>query len=113
VAQPDARVGMPTAVFGGHAVRSGPEPGGAALAGRGATVTTVQQAILDFETRWWQHIGEKDAAIRDAFGLEPVRYYELLDLLLDEPEAMLQAPATISRYRHLRDLRQRREASPR
>ena len=73
-------------------------------------MTTVQQAILDFETRWWLHVGDKDAAIREAFGLEPVRYYELLDQLLDEPEAMIQAPATISRYRRLRDLRQRREA---
>lgn len=76
-------------------------------------MTKVQQAILDFETRWWLHVGDKDAAIREVFGLEPVRYYELLDLLVDEPEAMVQAPATISRYRRLRDLRRRREGSRR
>ena len=70
----------------------------------------VQHAILDFETQWWLRLGDKDRAIHEAFGLEPRRYYELLDQLLDEPEAMVRAPATISRYRRLRDLRQRRGA---
>jgi hypothetical protein len=71
----------------------------------------VQKAILDFETQWWLRMGDKDIAIRVRFGLEPTRYYELLDVLLDEPEAMMQAPATIVRYRRLRGvrlLRQRR-----
>ena len=71
-------------------------------------MTKVQQAILDFETQWWLRLGDKDTAIREMLGLEPGRYYELLDLLLDEPAAMMQAPATISRHRRLRDLRQRR-----
>lgn len=73
-------------------------------------MTKVLQAILEFETHWWLRLGDKDTAIREALGLEPRRYYELLDELLDEPEAMVQAPATISRYRHLRDLRQHRAA---
>ena len=71
-------------------------------------MTKVQQAILDFETQWWLRLGDKDTAIREMFGMEPGRYYELLDLLLDDTEAMMQAPATISRYRRLRDRRQRR-----
>ena len=73
-------------------------------------MTKVQQAILNFETQWWLRLGSKDAAIREVFGLEPGRYYQLLDGLLDESEAMVQAPATISRHRHWRDLRHRREA---
>jgi len=74
-------------------------------------MTKVQQAIVDFEVQGWRHLGGKDAAIREAFGLEPGRYYELLEELLDDPEAMLQAPATIARYRRLRDLRLRREVT--
>lgn len=73
-------------------------------------MTRLQQAVLDFETQWWLRLGDKDVGIREALGLEPRRYYELLEELVDEPEAMLQAPATISRYRHFRDLRQRRGA---
>lgn len=71
-------------------------------------MTSVQRAILEFETQWWSRLGDKDAAIRRAFGLEPTRYYALLDELLDDPEALWFAPATVSRYRRLRDLRQRR-----
>lgn len=74
-------------------------------------MTSVQRAILEFETQWWSRLGDKDAAIRRAFGMEPTRYYALLDELLDDPEALWFAPATVSRYRRLRDLRQRR--SPR
>lgn len=71
-------------------------------------MTKTQRAILDFETQWWAYAGRKDAAIREVLGMDSARYYELLYLLLDEPEAMMQAPATIHRYRRLRDLRQRR-----
>ena len=71
-------------------------------------MTSVQRAILEFETQWWAHLGDKDAAIRRTFGLEPTRYYALLDELLDDPEALWFAPATVSRYRRLRELRQRR-----
>lgn len=71
-------------------------------------MTKLQRAILDFETQWWRRLGNKDTAIRETFGFEPPRYYEKLDLLLDDPEAILQAPATMARYRHFRELRQRR-----
>jgi hypothetical protein len=40
--------------------------------------------------------------------MEPRRYYELLDQLLDEPEAMTQAAATITRCRRLGAVRLRR-----
>jgi hypothetical protein len=73
-------------------------------------VNRVQVAILEFETQWWRRLGDKDTAIRDQFGMEPDRYYILLDALLDEPEALWHAPATITRYRDLRERRRQRQA---
>ena len=62
-------------------------------------------AILEFEKKWWHYQGAKQQAIRDAFGLTPTRYYELLEELIDLPEAFALAPATVGRYRRLRDVR--------
>ncbi|MHB1213273.1 MAG: DUF3263 domain-containing protein, partial [Candidatus Nanopelagicales bacterium] len=68
-------------------------------------LTTVQRAILDFERQPWRYHGTKDLAIRQHLGLEPSRYYQLLDELLDDPEAFAHAPATVHRYRRLRSVR--------
>ena len=73
-------------------------------------MTGVQVAILEFETQWWRRVGDKNAAIREQLGMEPSRYYELLDALLDDPEAMKRAPGTVTRYRDLRDRRRQRLA---
>ncbi|MDO8307391.1 MAG: DUF3263 domain-containing protein [Actinomycetota bacterium] len=70
-------------------------------------MTTVQRAILDFERQPWRYHGNKDQAIRQHFGLESSRYYQLLDELLDDPEAFAHAPATVHRYRRLRSVRTR------
>ncbi|MHB1212924.1 MAG: DUF3263 domain-containing protein, partial [Candidatus Nanopelagicales bacterium] len=47
----------------------------------------MQRAILDFERQPWRYHGTKDLAIRQHLGLEPSRYYQPLDELLDDPEA--------------------------
>mgnify|MGYP003472134934 CR=1 FL=1 len=58
--------------------------------------------ILAFERRWWRNAGAKDQAVRDAFGLSPTRYYQLLNALLDEPAAMAADPVTVRRLLRLR-----------
>jgi len=63
--------------------------------------------ILAFERHWWRHAGAKEQAIRDAFGLSPTRYYQLLNRLLDEPEALAHDPVLVARLRRLRASRTR------
>jgi hypothetical protein len=64
--------------------------------------------ILAFERRWWKHAGSKEQAIRDTFGLSATRYYQLLNGLLDDPEALKHDPVLVGRLRRLRASRARR-----
>ena len=65
------------------------------------------QAILDFERSWWTESGPKEGAIRQRFELSPTRYYQVLNDLLDEPEALSYDPLVVRRLRRLRDRRRR------
>ncbi len=67
--------------------------------------------ILDFERRWWRHAGSKEEAIRDEFQLSAVRYYQRLNDLLDEPEAIAYDPVLVKRLRRVRASRRRARAS--
>jgi hypothetical protein len=64
--------------------------------------------ILAFERKWWKHAGSKEQAIRDTFGLSATRYYQLLNGLLDHPEALKHDPVLVGRLRRLRASRARR-----
>lgn len=70
-------------------------------------------ALLDFERRWWKHPGEKDAAIRDRFGISATRYYQRINRLLDDPAAYEHDAALVKRLRRLRSSRQHARAARR
>ncbi|MCR6649776.1 MAG: DUF3263 domain-containing protein [Cellulomonas sp.] len=61
--------------------------------------------ILDFEARTWKHYDVKEERIRAELGLTPTAYYQLLNVLLDDPDAYAYAPATVARLRRLRERR--------
>jgi hypothetical protein len=65
------------------------------------------RAILDFERGWWQQEGSKELAIRSRFGLSPTRYYQLLNRLIDSPDALRYDPMLVRRLRRLRTARRR------
>ena len=66
-----------------------------------------ERDMLAFEGRWWKHAGSKEQAIRDQFGLSSTRYYQLLNALLDKPEAIEHDPVVVGRLRRLRATRAR------
>jgi hypothetical protein len=70
-------------------------------------LTDRDKAILDFERSWWSEPGPKETAIRDRFELSPTRYYEVLNQLLEDPDAMTYDPLVVRRLRRLRDRRRR------
>ncbi|MFD8005195.1 DUF3263 domain-containing protein [Streptomyces mirabilis] len=49
--------------------------------------------------------GATERAIRERLGLAPVRYYQLLNALLDDPRALAHDPITVNRLRRIRDSR--------
>jgi len=82
------------------------EPTIAASAAVGLNALSEQElAILEFERQWWRHPGSKEGAIRELFSLTSPRYYQLLNALLDRPEAEVAYPALVRRLRRLRDIR--------
>lgn len=64
-----------------------------------------QLAILEFERQWWRHAGPKEEAIREAFALSAARYYQLLNAVIDSPDAMRHDPMLIKRLQRARDAR--------
>lgn len=74
---------------------------------RDVSLSERDQAILDFERSWWMEPGPKEAAIRDRFDLSATRYYEILNALLESPEAIEYDPLVVRRLRRLRDRRRR------
>lgn len=73
----------------------------------GMALTDRDRAILDFERSWWTQPGPKETAIRDRFELSPTRYYEIVNELLEDADAMVYDPLLIRRLRRLRDRRRR------
>jgi hypothetical protein len=70
-----------------------------------AELTDREHDILDFELLWWKQPGSKLVAIRERFGLTEVRYYQLVNALLDNPAALAHAPALVKRLRRIRERR--------
>lgn len=75
-----------------------PQPGPEALAER-------ERAILALERRGFPGPGAKERAIREELGLAPVRYYQLLNALLDDSRALAHDPVTVNRLRRVREAR--------
>jgi hypothetical protein len=63
--------------------------------------------ILAFEGRAWRHPGAKEQAMHDVLNLAPTRYYQILNELIDTPEALRFDPVLIKRLRRQRSRRQR------
>lgn len=67
----------------------------------------TDHAILAFEAEWWRTPGNKERVIRERFGLSAARYYQRLNRLLDQPEALAEQPTLVNRLLRLRDARDR------
>ncbi|ACY96384.1 MULTISPECIES: DUF3263 domain-containing protein [Thermomonospora] len=69
--------------------------------------------ILAFERQWWRYAGAKEQAIREELGISATRYYQLLNILIDRPEALEHDPMLVKRLRRMRAQRQRQRAARR
>jgi hypothetical protein len=95
-------------------VVSPPRPEGLAAASvqvPGAELSRREHEMLAFERQWWRRPGAKETAIRDRFGVTPTRYYQVLNALVDRPDALAADPLLVQRLRRLRLARQRTRSS--
>ena len=68
-------------------------------------MTERERAVLELERREWRSPGAKELAVRTELGLSAARYYQVLNALLDSPEALRADPMLVKRLRRIRDAR--------
>lgn len=68
-------------------------------------------AMLEFERQWWKFAGSKDEAIRQQFDMSGTRYFQILNGLIDRPEALVADPLLVKRLRRMRSSRQKARAA--
>lgn len=66
-------------------------------------LTERELAMLEFEHAWWHTAGAKEEEIRRRFGVEPVRYFQQLNVLIDRPEALAADPVLVRTLLRRRD----------
>src|SRR4051794_28598688 len=76
-------------------------------------LTERDRRILAFERQWWKYAGAKEQAIRELFEMSATRYYQVLNALIDRPEALVHDPMLVKRLRRLRTTRQRTRSARR
>lgn len=69
-------------------------------------ITERDAAILDFEENWFTAEVPKEQAIMERFSMSATRYYQHLNLLIDQPAALAHKPLLVKRLRRLRSQRQ-------
>ena len=76
-------------------------------------LTRREYDILAFERQWWKYAGAKEDAIKERFAMSATRYYQVLNALVDRPEALAADPMLVKRLRRLRASRQKARAARR
>jgi len=74
-------------------------------------LTRREHDILAFERQWWKYAGAKEEAIRELFSMSATRYYQVLNALVERPEALAADPMLVKRLRRVRASRQKAKAA--
>jgi hypothetical protein len=78
-----------------------------------AALSELEMRILAFERSWWRFPGAKEREILEVLDMPVTRYYQLLNELIDRPDAAEFDPALVARLRRQRGRRRRiRSARP-
>lgn len=76
-------------------------------------LTRREHDILAFERQWWKYAGSKEEAIKELFGLSATRYYQVLNALVERPDALAADPMLVKRLRRMRASRLKAKAARR
>ncbi|MGN0064602.1 MAG: DUF3263 domain-containing protein [Nocardioides sp.] len=79
----------------------------------GSGLSERDRDILEFERHWWKFAGAKEQAVREKFDMSSTRYYQVLNALIDRPDALEADPLLVRRLRRLRASRQRQRSARR
>lgn len=73
-------------------------------------LTQFSQDVLAFESGWWKFPAAKETRILERWDITVTRYYQLLNALLNMPEAYAHDVMTVKRLHRLRDERRQARA---
>jgi hypothetical protein len=76
-------------------------------------LTAREKEILLFEQSWWRYPGAKEAEIRKRWDMNTVRFYQVLNQVIEKEAALAWDPVTVRRLRRQRDKRLRTGPPPR
>ncbi len=79
----------------------------------GSSLSKRDRQILEFERQWWKYAGAKEQAIRELFDMSATRYYQIINALIDNPDALAFDPMLVKRLRRMRAARQRARSARR
>lgn len=66
-------------------------------------LSDIDLAVLRFAARAPRSVGAREDAVRSELGMQPIRYYQHLNRLLDSPDALAAEPQLVRRLQRLRD----------
>ena len=79
----------------------------------GSSLSQRDRQIREFERQWWKYAGAKEQAIRELFDMSATRYYQIINALIDNPDALAFDPMLVKRLRRMRAARQRARSARR
>lgn len=75
-------------------------------------MTDDDRALLDFAALRWNHSGNQADAIRTEFGMTVTRFWQRVNTVCDDPDALAYAPQLVNRLRRIRSTRAQRRSLP-
>ena len=81
-------------------------------------LTTLEYSQIAISRSWnlnasGGNLGAKEQAIREQFDMSATRYYQVLNALIDQPEALAFDPMLVKRLQRMRAARQRARSARR
>ena len=70
-------------------------------------LTERDKLVLDNAGRFYRYNGALERDAKDELDMSGTTFYQVLNRLLDDPEALAYAPTTVNRWRRQRVERQR------
>lgn len=78
----------------------------------GGALTELELAVLAFERQRWKYLGAKAGAVLEEFGWSLTRHAQVVDALIDRPEALAVDGQLVHRLQRLREVRRAQRTRP-
>lgn len=84
-------------------------PSGAQVPGQADVpgLTDAERAMLAFEREWWNNPSSKESLVKQKFGMTNTQYHQVLNKLIDTPQALEADPMLVKRLQRRRSARRR------